>query len=260
MKYFKEKKEDKILLSKYGKDERDVKHLIQILGDIYMEPSMISEFCYEFHCYGSRYDVSCTRETIQDMYELTLKFPELSKEGIHHIWYIYIRDLFEERELLKTLKQYIDEYGKKDETFTSFIDYVKKEADIFQEQFIEDAKRVDELKDDYSEGFCCHLKSLITRCHYRYDDLIKYLPKAEIIKKDEEHIGEISRKTRIYFGCCLPISYSLFDVLVSKGSIDDIREEALEYSASTGLKEKTTFTKQEFLDSIRKEKTKQLKK
>ena len=260
MKYFKEKEEKKILLSEYGKQEKEIKYLIKVLGDVYMEPSMIDEFCYEFHCFGGRYDVSTKPETIQDMYELTLKFPELSKEGIHHIWFIYIRDLFEERELFKKLKQYIDDFGIYDETFTAFIDYVKIEADIFQEQFTKEKDKVDELKEDYSEGFCKHLKSLITRCHYRYDDLIKYLPKSEIIKQDEEHIGEISRKTRIYFGCCLPLSYSLFDRLLFQGSIDDIKEEALEYSCSTGLKEKATFTKKEFLESIKKERTKQLKK
>lgn len=258
MKYFKQEQKEKILLSEYDKSPREIKYLIELLGDVSMEEDMIKLFCSEFHCYGGRYDVRTEPDTIKDMYDITIRFPKLTKDAIEDIWFRYIRDLFQEYDLLTTLEKYIQIFGENDDAFESFIYYSEQKADEYQETFESDIKQVEELKDEYSERFISHIQYLIRGSHYKYDDIKKYLPDSELIKKDEQHIYDLSSKTRIFFGCCEPVSYTLFDLLVKRHSLEKI-EEDLKYYVSTGTQEKATFTKTEFLESIKKTKIKQKK-
>ena len=78
---------------------------------------------------------------------------------------------------------------------------------------------------------------------------------AALIKKDEEQIHEISARTRIYFGACYPVSYSMTTALI-KGTIDKYPEQPSYYIDVLKQDIPATFTKQEFLKSIEKQKVK----
>ena len=256
MKYFKEDQKEMILLSEYDKYLSEIKYLIELLGDVPMEKDIIKVFCRQFYCFGGRYDVRTDPETIKDMYEITTRFPKLTEEAIESIWFRYIRDFFQEYELLSILEKYIQVFGDFDDAFESFIYYTEQKADEYQKIFEFEVKQIDELKDKYSEKFLSHVEYLIKGSHYKYVDIKKYLPEPELVKKDEQHISELSSRTRIFFGCCEPISYTLFDYLLKGKSLDSYDDE-LKYYISTGKEEKATFTKSEFLESIKKERTKQ---
>ena len=129
------------------------------------------------------------------------------------------------------------------------MDYVDKKADIHQQKYLEEASRTSELEGEYSEKFISHLKTLIRFEHYSYDEIKKYLPSAELIKKDEEQICELSSQTRIFFGCCQPVSYTMFDIMLKDKTLDSCPLK-VEYHISTGRSVLATFTKDEFLESI----------
>lgn len=111
----------------------------------------------------------------------------------------------------------------------------------------EDALKVSTLQ-DYSKHFCSFIESLILRKHYTFDKVTECIPEASLIKRDEAHLLDIEEKTRIFMGACLPVSYIMVDELLKGESL----EERPAYYASTGLREEATFTKEEFLQSIKK--------
>lgn len=259
-KYFKEIKKEEKLLSTYmlgeaEKEKRETKYLIDVLGDVSLDEDMMKLFHQQFHCFGGKYAVRTKPDTLKGIYDFTRRFPDLSKTAIDEIWFCYIKDLFEEYDMPEILDKYFEVFGKEDETFELFIDYVDKKAKIHQQRYEEDALQLGELRAEYSESFISHLKSLILREHITYDEIKGCIPSAELIKKDEEHIQEISRQTRIFFGCCEPVSYTMTDILIEEKSLDTYTETPT-YYISTGRKVPATFTKTEFLESIKKEKVK----
>ena len=270
MKYIMEREKEEKKLSEYLKDKSKsyrwseearvarTEYLIEILGDVLFDQELYETFIGEFSCWGGRYDVRTKKETIKGIYEISRKYPYLTETGVEHIWFKYIRDLFEEYSLMDVFEKYVEMFGKTDEAFELFMDYIDKKADIHQKQYEEDAKLADELLDSYSQGFVDHLKGLIKREHFTYDYLKEYLPCSELITKDEEHICEISTKTRIYFGCCLPVSYTMFDILIEDGTLDTYTDTPT-YYINSSIKEPATFTKDEFLRSIKNTRVKSLK-
>lgn len=257
-KYFKTKEQEEKLLSEYWKistepEKKEISYLIDILGDIALDEDMMDLFHKQFHRFGGKYSVRTKPETFQGIYDFTRKFPELSSNAIDEVWFRYIRDLFEEYDIPETLVKYFEVFGRDDETFELFIDYVDKKSDKHQKQYEEEVKQLDELKDEYSDQFITHLKSLVTREHISSSEIKKYLPAPELIQKDEQHILDLSRQTRIFFGCCKPVSYTMFDILVEEKTLDTFTETPT-YYISTGRQEQATFTKTEFLESIKKDK------
>lgn len=265
-KYFNEEKKEKYLLSEYLKmkkedvkstlcDEdirlRRTKYLIEILGDVTLDKDMYKLYINSFQSFGGRYSVRTREDTLTDIYNIYKNYEYLSIYAIEKIWFIYIRDLFNEYNIMDVLEKIIKIFGKTEEAFELFIQYIEKKSDELQQKYIEDTLNLEELKDKYSENFISHLKDLILSQHYAYEEIKKYLPSSELIKKDEEHILELSRKTRIYFGCCNPVSYTLFDSMLENKTLDGYNE-ILKYYINNDREELATFTKQEFLESIKK--------
>jgi hypothetical protein len=84
---------------------------------------------------------------------------------------------------------------------------------------------------------------------------VKYPWQDGLIKKDEQHIYDLSAQTRIFFGCCEPVSYTMVEILLEDKTLDTYTETPT-YYISTGRQEQATFTKTDFLESIKKEKIK----
>ena len=259
-KYLKEEQKQEQSLSKYletsdERKQRELKYLIEVLGDVSLDEDMMELFHQQFHRFGGRYSVRTKKETIQGIYEYTRRFPELSKSAIDEIWFRYIKDLHDEYDMPDVLEKYFEVFGKTEEAFELFIDYVDKKADEQQTRYKEEAKELDVLKEEYSERFIEHLKYLVTSKHFKVEDIKKYLPSAELIKKDEQHIYDLSAQTRIFFGCCEPVSYTMVEILLEDKTLDTYTETPT-YYISTGRQEQATFTKTEFLESIKKQKIK----
>jgi len=272
--YFTEEKSEEFLLSEYlDKDLLDLsqscdlivkkawkgrtEYLMDVLGDVPFAKDLYKLFMQQFQRSGGMYSVRTRPDTIKGMYEITRKYSMLSIEAIDWIWFKYIKDLFEEYSLLEVLDRYLEKYGLKDETFCLFLDFVDKKAHELQDTYDAEAEKTEEIKEVYSSKFIAHIKSFIQMQHYRFDEIKKFLPDCEIIRKDEEHISSLSADTRIYYGCCEPVSYKMFDILLEGGTLDDFPEYP-KYYISTGREELAKFTKQEFLDSIKKTKEKTL--
>lgn len=269
--YFKEREEEKILLSKHKEEiEKDhskfcyvysestipeIEYLIKQLGDVEMTRENIAIFCNQFHSLGGRYDVRTDLDTFKGVYEITKRYPNLSKKAIEKIIFIYIKDLFEKYQLVEKLEKFIKMFGETDECFQVFYTYAEKKAEELQKEYDKEALLLNKYKEEYSEQYIEYLKNLIKRKHISKDLIIECLPSADLIKEDEQHKHEISSKTRIYFGSFYPVSYFMTTDLI-KGNINKYPEQPCYYINVLQKEIPTTFTKQEFLESINKQKSK----
>lgn len=272
MKYIREEKEEKILLSTYLKelesfikgkhilqDEYDVeylKYLITLFGNIELEGSLVREFIRSFGRCGGRYSVMSDDDTFKGLLALKKRYPYLSTEAIKDISYLYIKDLYDLYALDEVIDEYVSVYGKTDEAIEKYISYVDEFEEKVQEKYIEDSKLLKEevLSLGYTESFSKFLATLVSRKHYDYQDILKCLPDSELVKKDEEHLLEIATRYRITYGAGYPMSYVLTKKMVKDSELKDYSEE-LSYSVRVGdLREKipTTFTKSEFIESTKK--------
>lgn len=268
MKYFKEEPEDKILLSTYldklkkvleGKhilqDEHDVhylEYLISIFGDIEMDGSLIKVFISQFRCGGGRYLVRTEEETLKGVLEFSKRYEDLSSEAIDDLFTYYIEDIFEECLFTELFQDYLDIYGKEDETFKKYIEYVDQIEAGKQKKYDYEADELYKIR-GFRATFIEYLRTLIKYKHYHLDDILKCLPESELVEKDTDQLLDIATRHRIMFSGT-PISHTLTKELIKGSDLSDYPEE-LTYYVKVGDMEKkypATFTKSEFIESTKR--------
>jgi len=265
-KYFKEEKTPELKLSEYLEKEEDefkgclfdeksrkirTKYLIELLGDITLDLDVYKLFIKQFQTYGGRYDVRTKPETIKDIYGFVKRYPTLTATAIEEIWFIYIKDQFEEYALIDMLEKYIQLHGKKDDTLLSYLDFVDRKAKEFDKRFEAEAKTLESYKTEYGEEFVKHLQYIIKSQHIPAKKIISSLPCKELIIKDKEHLREIATRTRIFMGMCQPISYQMVESLATDEGLDCFPEQPA-YLINGETQVEATFTKDDFLASIKK--------
>ena len=271
-KYFKEEELKKLKLSEYSKmcksdfqyyvcDEKYRKlraeYIISIIGDVELDEDTYRLFMGQFDSYGGRYDVRTKRETIKGIYEILQKYPFLSAASLDQIWFAYIHDQFEAYYLIDELGKYFKSYGKTEEALDKYLGYVDEIAKEYDKQFHGTAAKLVEYCEDYDQDLIRYLQIIIKGQHVSLDSIISSLPSKELIDKDKKQLGDIIRQTRIFFGACYPISYQMIESLATGEGLDDYPEQP-QYMICGTRKIDTTFTKQEFLESIEKIKVKKL--
>lgn len=258
MKYFIERKKPLVSVSEYilkpyiDRDREYAEYLKSILGEFTLPIDKMEGFC-EYLRFTGRYDNKFEEETIRAIYEIILRFPLLSKDGLFKLSRYYIKDLFEDDEILSRLERFIGWFGYSDEMFELILGAVKEKADKLDKEYEKESEDLDFLKGQYGEGFIRHLKFIMKRKHIRIDKIMAALPDSELIKKDEQHLIDLSYKTRIYMGLCNPVSYKYFDSYIKDPTLQDLPEEPKYYISLGEVKEEdATFTKTEFLEGMKK--------
>lgn len=273
-KYFIEKKEEKILLSKfveelekqkvicekegkYFSDERTIleaKQIIKYLGDVELPKSIIRELCSQFHSFGGKYDVIGEEETIQRAYKIYLTYPELSARGLSKIIFVYIKDLFDKYSFVELLRKFIKVMGATDDTLEIYCQYVDRKGEELQKEYEKKVIKLDEYKEEYGEKYIDYLKSLVLRRHDDVEKIISCMPSSEIIKSDEKQLLELAQHSRVFFGVGYPTSYLMTKYLSEKDDLSLFEEQPSYYIDVLDKKIDTSFTKQDFLDSLKQKK------
>lgn len=243
-------KEFKYLLCDDGYRERRTKYIMDSIGDVELDKEEYAVYIAQFQRFG-RYDVNVKRDTYRQMYKISQMYPFLSADSLDAIWGYYIKDLFEEYALDEMLGQFFKSYGQTEEAFFAYLDFVEKKATEIDLKYEEESKSLEEYKGEYSEELIRTLQGIMRRYHVHIEEIKHSLPSSDLIEKDKQQLIEISRQTRIYFGCCQPISYQMIESLATGRGLDSYPEQPA-YLINSSRKIETTFTKQEFLDSIKK--------
>jgi len=263
-KYFKEETK-KLKLSDYLKlDETEFKYylceekhrgprtryIMEIIGDVELDEETYKLFIRQFQCIGGRYDVRTKKETIKGIYDISQKYPFLAADALEEIWFIYIQDQFEECALDDALKKHFERYGKTEEALLKYLDYVEKVAKRYDKKFKKEAIKLELYCKEYDEDLIEHLKYIIKSQHITADKIISALPSRELIEEDKKQLIDICERTRIYFGACHPISLQMIESLATGEGLDKYPEQP-KYLINGKTTIDTTFTKQEFLDSVK---------
>lgn len=267
-KYFKQDETKKVKLSDYLKMAESefkyflceekyrgprTKYIMETIGDVELDEDTYKLFLAQFQRCGGRYDVRTKPETFKGIYDFLTKYPKLTADALDEIWFVYIEDQFEAYAHDEMLGKYIELHGETDDAFESFIDYVDRKAKEYDARFLSEAATLEELKEEYGEDLIKHLQYIIKSQHIPAEQIISSLPCRELIDQDKEQLSEISRQTRIFFGACHPISYQMIESLAVGEGLDRYPEQPA-YLINGSRTVDTTFTKEEFLASIKKQK------
>ena len=270
-KYFDD--EEKVLLSSYLKKiepEEDIfaeqkkssaKFLINCLGDVELSESVIKTLTSYINTYGGKYDVRTKPKTLKGIYEVYRRIPRLTGSAIEIISRSYISDLYEEYSLVSIFEDLIKTNGETDETFIKYIDYMEKASKQLQEKYDKDAAVLDQFKEEYykyaSARYCInitsYLKDAVKREHIPIDAILSSLPSPELVEKDTEQLAKLAKENHIIFGVGIPISFKMTKELAEKGDLSAFEEQPYYYISTIDKCVNATFTRQEFLDSVKKE-------
>ena len=235
---------------------------MEIIGDVELDEETYKLFLSQFQRCGGRYEVRTKRETIKGIYDISQKYSFLSADALDEIWFVYIHDQFEEYALDEVFGKYIELYGKTDEALFKYIDYVDKTAKEFDKKFQDEIVQLHICAKDYElecYDLIQYLERIIKYQHIPAEKIISSLPSKELIAKDKKQLSDIIDRTRIFFGACYPISYRMIESLAAGEGLEYYPEQP-QYMICGTSKINTTFTKQEFIDSIQKEKVKKIEK
>ena len=264
-KYFKKVDEKKLKLSEYLKmsdsdfkyyvcdekyKEARIKYIMDIIGDVELDEDTYRLFMRKFDSFGGKYDVRTKKETIKGVYEILQAYPFLTANSIDEIWFVYIHDLFEAYDLKEELGRYFECYGKTEKALDYYLGYVDEIANEYNKQFYKDAARLSEYCQGYNQSLIEHLQYIIKNQHVSLESILSSLPSKELIAEDKKQLSEIVRETRIFFGACQPISYQMIERLATGEGLDSFPEQPQYCICGTTIID-ATFTKQEFLDSIK---------
>ena len=260
-KYFKESKEEAFItasdyletLSKTYMHDRE-EYYTKLMESV-MDGSCFTKDEFDMFCgYFSStlgYDVKTKPKTIIDLHYMVMKYG-LTKEGFEEIASVYTRELFEQYDLDEILEKLIFVFGKTDEMFEGFMGYAHSKAKEIDKVYEVESEKLDPYTSEYGERFIKSMKHKVKRAHIKADTIISSLPSAELIKKDEAHLLELAYKTRIYMGLGMPVSHMYIEEYLEDETLSKLGEPR--YYITLGGKTEVidaTFTKQEFLDSVK---------
>ena len=119
-------------------------------------------------------------------------------------------------------------------------------------------EKFDSLKELYSERYIKLLKEISIQTGNSFDDIYSKLPSSDLVKKDETFIDTYP-VARVLLGVADPASHVLTAFYLISEIPKDYPEQPKYYISKSEGSVKAPFTKQEFLDSIRKEDSKKKK-
>lgn len=119
--------------------------------------------------------------------------------------------------------------------------------------------KFDSLKEIYSDKYIELLKVISEQSKMVFEDIVSKLPSSDLVKKDEEFIATYPI-ARVLMGIADPASYVLTYYFLTSGIPADYPEQPRYYISKSEGSILASFTKQEFIDSIEKNKNKIIRK
>ena len=106
-------------------------------------------------------------------------------------------------------------------------------------------------------GYFSAFEKFIKEHHISWERFCECLPSPEIILKDKMELKEVGKRAKDCWGVCTPITFQMLeDYLDGDEELAHYDEQPSYYISTYGGKTDTTFTKTDFLKSIRKEQQK----
>ena len=124
---------------------------------------------------------------------------------------------------------------------------------------MKELEKFDSLKGIYSKRYIELLKAISEQKGISYEDIYSKLPSGDLVKKDEDFINSYP-VARVLMGIADPASYVLTTFYIIDKIPEDYPEQPKYYISISEGSVSAPFTKQEFIDSIQKERVKKIEK
>ncbi len=113
--------------------------------------------------------------------------------------------------------------------------------------------KFESLKEEYSDKYVELLKAISKQSKIKIEDIISKLPSSDLVKKDEEFIATYPI-ARVLMGIADPASYVLTYYFLTDKIPSDYKDQPMYYISKSEGSVPAPFTKQEFIDSTKKNK------
>lgn len=113
--------------------------------------------------------------------------------------------------------------------------------------------KFESLKEKYSDKYVELLKAISKQSKIKVEDIISKLPSSDLVKKDEEFIATYPI-ARVLMGIAAPASYVLTYYFLTDKIPSDYKDQPMYYISKSEGSVPAPFTKQEFIDSTKKNK------
>ena len=230
-----------------------VKHIYGSLGDVLITEDLIDVLCGSFDWHNKKYGTTVFKdETIKGMYGISEMFPELSKSALTCISDEYIRDLFDKYYLVESLAVLLRRDGINDATFEKYMCLVQEKAKVEDSKYKNVQWNIRIHYGHYPYQFVRHFEEFVFQHHIEWEQFCESVPSPEIFYKDCIDLKKFSCSTKDCWGSCSPISFQMLeDYLEGDTELSKFDEQPYYYVSSSSDKKFSTFTKSEFIGSIK---------
>ena len=230
-------------------ERKRVQRLISILGEIDVSKEFLDGYLGYFdYKEAKRDDLPLTKESLKDLYEISLKYPKLSSTSIKMIMGEYTKDVFDTFKPLSVFD------GKSrtqiEKSFETFMKELKKLGEKSDLTYQEEEDKIDSLRDMYGDRFVKYLKPFVKRYHKSFDEIYESIPYSLVIRKDSDLFYGIARK-ELFGARGVPYTFYMSRSMILFGDIDSYKDRELIYSSSLYGDIKCKVTVKEFEDSIK---------
>ena len=235
-----------------------LKLMYKVLGDVVLPLDYFKTFLYAGHWYGNKQYFVLSESMILDIYDIIKKYDDMPISIIDDLIFHYNKLCFEKFPVKENFDLLVSEYKFTEETSKKCIEYIEECCKKIKDFYENESDKLQLIADQYPYEFIQSLRDIITTSCVTYDDLIKRLPLNSMFKPTIKNGNEFWAKYNDY----------RFMIELLKGNVDLQDYQDDEYMVAytqigqgdRGIecrKMYTTFTKEEYMNCIKAERTKQ---
>ena len=237
-------------LSKCSSIERKrVERLIDSLGEIEVSKEFLDGYLGYFdYKEAKRDDLPLVKESLKDLYEISLKYPKLSSISITMIMGEYVKDVFDTMKPLSIFDGMTTKQIEK--SFESFIKGLKELGEKSDLLYQEEEDKVDSLGYMYGDRFVRYIKPFVKKYHKSFDEIYESIPYSLVIRKDSDLFYGIAKK-ELFGARGYPYTFYMSKAMILFGDIESYKGRVLTYSSSLYGDIKCPITTDEFEESLK---------
>lgn len=233
--------------------------MYKVLGDVVMPLDYFKIILYAGHWHADKNCYKLIETQLKDIYDIISKYDDMPVQIIHELFVHYDESCFRNYAVKEFVHYLIKKYHYSKKTTDSYYEFIMGHKKLLEEFYAEERKKMDTLKDQYPNDFIYCLKDIMQKKQLTFNDVIKILPSNDLFKATSKQSTEFWAKYNDY--------RFVFELLNGKIDLEHYKDDDhIVAFKEIGQSEKgivirdmfTSFTKKEYLESLKELKGKAL--
>lgn len=227
--------------------------MYEVLGDVSMPLDYFKVFLYAGHDDGERFKF--TKHMIKHIYKIIKQYDDIPIYIIDNLFSYYNKECFDKYQVKEYFDILVSKYKFTKQTLERFIQYIENSREKLKDFYLKECDKLAFIREQYPCEFIKDLKEVITTKYIEFDELLDILPSNSFFKKTSEIDCEYWAKYNDY--------RFILELLRGTINLDDYADgdymvpfkQICQRPQGIVVENMyTSFTKREYLDSIKKEK------